>query len=169
MNIYISLDTCAQSVGSFEIFEKLKGINNPTFTLNKRSTRALMWLEPLLEIEQDNKQIAISNVENIDIENILKNPLNSKNLIDNIDNQPYLKNQHRVIFKNLGKNDPTSIEDYKKLGGFRALETVLKMEPKDVIEKIKIADIRGRGGAFFPAYIKWQTVLNVQSDIKYVI
>ncbi|MGC8706087.1 MAG: NADH-ubiquinone oxidoreductase-F iron-sulfur binding region domain-containing protein [Desulfurella sp.] len=169
MNIYISLDTCAQSVGSFEIFEKLKGINNPTFTLNKRSTRALMWLEPLLEIEKDNKQIAITNVENFDIENILKNPLNSKNLIDNIDNQPYLKNQHRVIFKNLGKNDPTSIEDYKKLGGFRALETVLKMEPKDVIEKIKIADIRGRGGAFFPAYIKWQTVLNVQSDIKYVI
>ncbi len=169
MNAFISLDTCAQSVGSLKIFEKIKTNKNSKLNISVRSTRGLMWLEPLLEIKYKDKNFAFSNVEENDIENILNNPFKSEKLIKDIENQPYIKNQHRVVFKNLGKNDPTNIEDYKKLGGFKALETVLKEKPNDIIEKIKKADIRGRGGAFFPAYIKWQIVLNEQSDTKYII
>lgn len=169
MNIYISLDSCAQSVGSFKIYNKLKANKNLQYNVKKYSTRGLMWLEPLLEIEHDDKKIAFGNVNENDVDDILKNPLNSKNYLGNIEDQPYLKKQHRVIFKNLGKNDPTSIEDYIKNGGFLALKNSLNQSPQSIIEKIKKANIKGRGGAFFPAYIKWQTVFNEQSDIKYVI
>jgi formate dehydrogenase iron-sulfur subunit len=169
MNVYISLDTTAQSVGSLDIYNKLKAQNKPQLNTKAYSTRALMWLEPLLELEHNNQRLAYGNVNEKDIDYILQNPLNNKKYLGNIEDQPYLKNQHRIIFRHLGKNNPTSIEDYINLGGFSALKNCLKQSPQSIIDKIKKADIRGRGGAFFPAYIKWQTVLNELSDVKYVI
>jgi formate dehydrogenase iron-sulfur subunit len=169
MNVYISLDTTAQSVGSLDIYNKLKAQNKPQLNTKAYSTRALMWLEPLLELEHNNQRLAYGNVNEKDIDDILQNPLNNKKYLGNIEDQPYLKNQHRIIFRHLGKNNPTSIEDYINLGGFSALKNCLKQSPQSIIGKIKKADIRGRGGAFFPAYIKWQTVLNELSDVKYVI
>ncbi|OSS41629.1 NAD-dependent formate dehydrogenase beta subunit [Desulfurella amilsii] len=169
MNVYISLDSTAQSVGSLEIYNKLKAQNKPQLNIKKYSTLGLMWLEPLLELEHNNQRWAFRNVNEKNIDDILQNPQNSKNYLGNIEDQPYLKNQHRVIFRHLGKNDPTNIEDYIRLGGFLALKNSLSQSPQSIIDKIKKADIRGRGGAFFPAYIKWQTVLNESSDTKYVI
>ncbi|HHS48505.1 MAG TPA: formate dehydrogenase, partial [Desulfurella acetivorans] len=169
MNVYISLDSTAQSVGSLEIYNNLKAQNKLQVDTKICSTRGLMWLEPLLELEHNNQRLAYGNVNEKDIDEILKDPLNNKKYLGNIEDQPYLKNQHRIIFRHLGKNNPISIEDYINLGGFLALKNCLKQTPQNVIDKIKKADIRGRGGAFFPAYIKWQTVLNESSDEKYVI
>ncbi len=169
MNIYISLDTTPLSVGSLEIYNKLKSVQSEQLNIYTYSTRGLMWLEPLLEIKQDNQKIAFGNVEENDIDDILKNPLTNKKYLGNIEELAYLKNQHRVIFKNLGKNNPLSIDDYIKLGGFSALEAVINLSPQNVIDKIKAADIRGRGGAYFPTFIKWQTVYNEPSDTKYII
>ncbi len=169
MNIYISLDTTPSSVGSLEIYNKLKNIESEQLNTRTYSTRGLMWLEPLLEIEQTNKTMAFGNVEKDDIDDILKNLQTSKKYLGNVEELPYLKNQHRVIFKNLGKNNPLSIDDYTKLGGFKSLKSVLNLSPQEVIDKIKAADIRGRGGAYFPTSIKWQTVYNEASEKKYVI
>jgi formate dehydrogenase iron-sulfur subunit len=169
MNVYISLDTTAQSVGSLEIYNKLKAQNQPQLNIKTYSTRGLMWLEPIVELEHNNQRLAYGNVNKKDIDDILQNPLNNKKYLGNIEDQPYLKNQHRIIFRHLGKNNPTNIEDYISLGGFLALKNSLSQSPQSIIDKIKKAGIRGRGGAFFPAYIKWQTVLNESSDIKYVI
>ncbi len=169
MNIYISLDTSSQAVGSLSIYNKLKAYKDLQLNIKNYSTRGLIWLEPLLEIEQTGQRMGFGNIEENDIDYILENPLTCKKYLGNIEEIPYLKKQHRVIFKNLGKNSPTSIEDYIKLGGFVGLNNALNLSSQSIIDKIKKADIRGRGGAFFPSYIKWQTVLNQSSDIKYVV
>lgn len=169
MNIYVSLDTCAQSVGSLEIYNKLKNKKDSQLNILNYSTRALMWLEPLLEIEKNGEKTAYKNVEEDDLDDIIKHSRKSSKYLGDIENLPYLKKQHRVIFKNLGKNNPTNLQDYIKLGGLSALDNVLKLKPEKAIDEIKKADIRGRGGAFFPAYIKWQTVLNEVAIEKYVV
>ena len=83
---------------------------------------------------------------------------------------PFYQKQRRIVLKNCGIIDPTSIEDYIKVDGFRALAKILsRMTPEGVIEEIKLSGLRGRGGAGFPAGIKWETARNAPGKEKYII
>jgi NADH-quinone oxidoreductase subunit F len=83
---------------------------------------------------------------------------------------PFYQLQNQVVF---GKNvliSPKNIEDYIVAGGYSALAKVLsKMSPVDVLEEVKKADLRGRGGGGFPAGVKWETTRNATGEPKYVI
>ncbi len=86
------------------------------------------------------------------------------------DDIPFYKSQHRLIFANNGKLDPTNIEDYIALGGYIALSRVLsQMTPEQVIEEIKRSGLRGRGGAGFPTGMKWEYCRRAPGDLKYII
>ncbi len=86
------------------------------------------------------------------------------------DDVPFYKKQMRIIFGNNGSIDPTQIEDYLAVGGYRALSKVLfSMSPEEVIREVKKANLRGRGGGGFPAGVKWETCRNAPGDIKYLI
>jgi len=63
----------------------------------------------------------------------------------------------KILLKNIEKPDYTcSIQDYKRKGGYTAILRVLKeMTPEEVVEEVKKSGLRGRGGAGFPAGIKW--------------
>ncbi len=76
----------------------------------------------------------------------------------------------RMIFGNNGSIDPTRIEDYLAVGGYRALSKALfTMSPEKIIQEVKKANLRGRGGGGFPAGVKWETCRNAPGDIRYVI
>ena len=60
-----------------------------------------------------------------------------------------------VLLKNRGVENSTSIDVYKKNGGYKALEKALEMEPQAIVNEVKSSVIRGRGGAGFPAGVKW--------------
>ena len=76
----------------------------------------------------------------------------------------------RVVFKNVDRQgwDP-SMECYLKDGGYVMLKKGLKMTPDEVREEVKTAGLRGRGGAGFPAGLKWRFARNTQHWPKYVI
>ena len=83
---------------------------------------------------------------------------------------PFYKNQMRHLFSNNTKIDPKSIDDYLALGGYSALSKALfEMSPEQVLEEIKKANLRGRGGGGFPAGLKWETTRNAPGEEKYVI
>ena len=85
---------------------------------------------------------------------------------------PFYKRQQRLIFGSNGLIDPTSIEDYLATGGYSALVKVLtEKQPGKVIEEIKKAGLRGRGGGGFSTGTKWESVCNAPSvdGIRYVI
>ena len=83
---------------------------------------------------------------------------------------PFYKHQSRIVFGNNKLIDPKSIEDYIAIGGYEALAKALcQMTPEQVLDEVKKANIRGRGGAGFPAAVKWQTTRSSPSDVKYVI
>ena len=83
---------------------------------------------------------------------------------------PFYKYQSRIIFGNNRFIDPKSIDDYIALGGYSALaKALLEMTPEQVLEEVKKANLRGRGGGGFPAGIKWETTRNAPGEIKYII
>jgi len=86
------------------------------------------------------------------------------------DEIPFYKYQSRFVFANNRVIDAKNIDDYIAVGGYRALATVLsEMMPEQVIDEVKKASLRGRGGAGFPTGIKWETARNASGKIKYVI
>jgi NADH-quinone oxidoreductase subunit F len=83
---------------------------------------------------------------------------------------PFYKSQQRTVLCNNIKIDSKSIEDYLALGGYAALAKALgQMTDLEVLEEVKKSNIRGRGGAGFPAGRKWEGSRNAPDPIKYVI
>ena len=83
---------------------------------------------------------------------------------------PFFRKQMRLLLGNNRFVDPTKIEDYIAVEGYKALCKVLfEMKPEEVIEEIKKSGLRGRGGAGFPTGIKWESCRKAKGDIKYVV
>jgi NADH-quinone oxidoreductase subunit F len=83
---------------------------------------------------------------------------------------PFYKAQQRLVLGKNGLIEPTKIEDYIGVGGYRALSKALfEMKPEQVIGEIGTSGLRGRGGAGFPTGRKWEQCRNAPSDIKYVV
>jgi NADH-quinone oxidoreductase subunit F len=80
------------------------------------------------------------------------------------------KKQKRIIMRDCGHINPEKIEAYEAVGGYQALRKVLsEMTPQQVIDEVKRAGLRGRGGAGFPTAVKWELCLNASASLRYVI
>ncbi len=78
--------------------------------------------------------------------------------------------QLRIVLRNCGSIDPENIDEYIAADGYKALEKVLfHMTPEDVIEEVKKSGLRGRGGAGFPTWMKWNFTKQAEGDVKYVV
>ncbi len=83
---------------------------------------------------------------------------------------PFYKYQNRTVLGNDRFIDMESIEDYIAHGGYSALvKALFEMTPEQVLDEVKKANLRGRGGGGFPAAIKWETTRNAPGEPKYVI
>ncbi len=83
---------------------------------------------------------------------------------------PFYKKQLRIALRNTGNIDPYNIYHYIAVGGYSAAEKMFSsMSPEQVLEEVKKANLRGRGGAGFPAGIKWAHSKKARSAIKLVI
>jgi len=104
------------------------------------------------------------------VESLLyEHPVTSQKIVHE-EEVPFYQKQMRIIFGNNGSIDPTSVEDYIAVGGYRALPKALfTMTPESVIQEVKEANLRGRGGGGFPAGLKWESCRKAHGDIKYVI
>src|ERR1039458_726625 len=82
---------------------------------------------------------------------------------------PFYKHQTRLLIGDNPRLDPTRIEDYLALGGYAALSKALfEMNPDQVLDEVKKANLRGRGGGGFAAGLKWETTRNAPAEDKYV-
>ena len=90
---------------------------------------------------------------------------------DENDEIKFYQKQYRVVLRNCGLINPEDIEEYIARDGYLALEKCLtgELTPDDVINELKTSGIRGRGGAGFPTWLKWNFSKNVDADQKYVI
>jgi NADH:ubiquinone oxidoreductase subunit F (NADH-binding)/(2Fe-2S) ferredoxin len=82
----------------------------------------------------------------------------------------FYQKQYRIVLRNCGIINPENIDEYLARDGYEALEKALfSMTPEEVINELKIAGLRGRGGAGFPTWRKWDFTRVVESEQKYVV
>ncbi|MDR0759377.1 MAG: NADH-quinone oxidoreductase subunit NuoF [Treponema sp.] len=87
-----------------------------------------------------------------------------------IEDIEFYHKQFRVVLRNCGVINPESIDEYIAREGYQGLEKVLfDWTPEHLIEEMKISGLRGRGGAGFPTWLKWDLARKAQGDVKYVI
>lgn len=95
-----------------------------------------------------------------------KDTSNRSNAVEDID---FYKKQYRIVLRNCGFINPENIDEYIAREGYAALEKVLfDITPDDVINELKTAGLRGRGGAGFPTWMKWNFTKMAKNDVKYV-
>lgn len=82
----------------------------------------------------------------------------------------FYQKQFRIVLRNCGFIDPENIDEYIAREGYAALEKVLfEMSADDVINELKTSGLRGRGGAGFPTWMKWNFTKQAESDQKYIV
>lgn len=170
MRIFIPADSAARSVGADEVASLLGEL--PDAQIVRNGSRGLLWLEPLVEVETPLGRIAYGPVTPADVESLIaaglteggEHPLR----IGDIEAYPWFAAQDRVTFTRVGLIDPLSVGDYEAHGGFAGLRKALSLSAAEIVEEVLASGLRGRGGAGFPAGIKWRTVLNAEADEKFI-
>ncbi len=90
--------------------------------------------------------------------------------IPKIDDIDFFKEQVRIVLRNCGNIEYGNIKAYIANDGYLAIaKAVTEMSREDVINEVKKAGIRGRGGAGFPTGVKWESGYKAQSDQKYIV
>ncbi len=82
---------------------------------------------------------------------------------------PFIAKQTRLTFARAGKTRPLSLEDYAATGGWAGLAKARELGPVATVETILQSGLRGRGGAGFPAGVKWRTVAEAEGERKYIV
>jgi len=158
---YVPQDTTALALGADAVANALRdeGVE-PT----RNGSRGLFWLEPLLEVASDAGRIGFGPVAANDIPAILaalaNDPSEHPLYLGEICEIPYFKQQQRLTYARAGVGDPLCLDTYQRLNGFVGLKNALSMSPQAIVDQVAQSGLRGRGGAAFPAGIKWQTVLD---------
>ena len=174
--IYIPRDSAALAVGAddvaaaFSSESKRRGLD---IQIIRNSSRGMFWLETLVEVQTSKGRVAYGPVEAGDVPGLLDadcltgaaHPL-FHGLTEEI---PYLAKQERLTFSRMGVTDPLSLEDYEAHGGWVGLKNALKLDGAGIVDEVLDSGLRGRGGAAFPAGIKWRTVSQAQAEQKYVV
>ncbi|WED66559.1 NADH-ubiquinone oxidoreductase-F iron-sulfur binding region domain-containing protein [Synoicihabitans lomoniglobus] len=112
--------------------------------------------------------ITYSNVLTDQVAQIVERSVEHDDVIENLRyDAPVL--QERVVMRNCGIIDPEDLDDYVSHGGYQGLNRALAGSPQACIAEIKESGLRGRGGAGFPTWLKWDLTRKVAADVKYVI
>ena len=170
MKIYVPLDSAAKALGADEVAEAIgteAGNRGLDVTIVRNGTRGMVWLEPLVEVEQLNgTRIAYGPLSPADVPDLLDGKLTTLGPVEDI---PFFARQTRLTFARCGVIDPLSVDDYEAHGGLAGLRRALGMTDADIVEEVTKSGLRGRGGAGFPTGIKWKTVLGTEADRKYIV
>lgn len=180
MRILVGQGSCGIATGakktSAEIEKQIqeKGIKNAT--VDKTGCVGTCFLEPIVDIYDDNgnlearyTKVQPNKVAEILDKHVVGGQLVQEYAISDVDNA-FISKQKKIVLRNCGIINPEKIEEYIATGGYEATRKVLSsMTPEDVIEEIKISGLRGRGGAGFPTWFKWNAAKQNQAEAKYMV
>jgi NADH:ubiquinone oxidoreductase subunit F (NADH-binding) len=91
----------------------------------------------------------------------------SPNLPDDLSD--FFAFQSRLLLTRCGQTGPESADEYLAAGGYSGLDRALSLPPGDVIQTVLDAGLLGRGGAFFPAALKWKAARNAKGSSPYLV
>ena len=175
VTVYVPRDSAARSVGADEVADALELAatrHGRSIRLIRNGSRGMLWLEPLVEVATPDGRIGYGPVAASDVDDLVAAGLfdgaELPQRVGVVDELPWLATQNRVTFTRMGITDPLSSDDYLRHGGIVGLVRALEVSPEEVVAEVTDSGLRGRGGAGFPAGIKWKTVGECIDELKFV-
>jgi formate dehydrogenase iron-sulfur subunit len=176
VRVYVPRDSSALSLGAGAVAGAIAAEaarRKMAVTVVRNGSRGLYWLEPLIEVDTPQGRIAYGPVGVDDVASLFDAGFlqGSRHALFHGPTEaiPYLKKQERLTFARVGITDPLDLADYAAHGGWKGLQEALSMDGAAAVKQVTDSGLRGRGGAAFPAGIKWKTVLDTPADQKYVV
>ena len=183
--VTICAGTGCRGYGCIRVKEALEAeISKQNINVEVRATGCFGFCEkgPLIVVHPQKifyQQIKEKDVADIVTKTVIKgeviekllyrDPVSSETVMKEED-VPFYKKQKRLVFGSNGIIDPTLIESYLTIGGYTALAKALsEMSPEGIIDEIKKAGLRGRGGGGFLTGNKWEGCRTAHGSPKYVI
>ena len=194
--IYVCGGTGCVAGGSMDIYEEIKklveeaGLNcevsldsdacQSSIGLKKSGCHGFCEMGPVLRIEPS--KLFYLKVTVDDCKEIVEKSIVGDDVVERLiyhrdgiqypeqEEIPFYKHQTRIVLEDCGQIDAESIKEYIAYGGYTSLEKVMfDQTPDETIKIITDSNLRGRGGAGFPAGRKWSQVKNQKAAEKYVV
>jgi formate dehydrogenase iron-sulfur subunit len=162
VRISISDDAVALACGADAVARALAAAA-PHAEIVRTSSWGMHWLEPLVEIDG----VGYGPIAIGDVDAVLAGTSDKR--IGIVADHPFIARQDRLTFARAGRTRPLSLDDYAATGGWAGLDAARAQSPLQVVETVTASGLRGRGGAGFPAGIKWRTVAEAAGDRKYIV
>ena len=176
VRIYVPRDSGAVSLGAEALARAIvaeAAKRGEPVQLVRNGSRGLYWLEPMIEVATPNGRMAYGPAAPADVPGLFENDFLHGGVhrlsLGATERISYLAKQERLTFARVGVIDPLSLQDYLACGGYRGLRRALEIGDAATLQSVADSGLRGRGGAAFPAGIKWKTVFDAQADRKYVV
>ena len=165
--IYVSRDASALAMGADRVARAIAdhaAHYKTDVRIVRNGSRGMFWLEPLVEVAVGDRRIAYGPVQPKDVDGLFAANFTTGAShvlrLGAVEDIPYFRKQERLTFARVGLTDPLSLDDYRARDGLRGLQKALEMAPADIVKTVTDSGLRGRGGAAFPAGIKWKTALD---------
>ena len=176
VKVFVPRDAAALAVGADTVAAMLQAEcarRGLVVELVRNGSRGMFWLEPLVEVATPRGRVAYGPVTAEDVPGLLDAGLLHGGAhalsLGPTEQIPFLAKQERLTFRRMGVTDPLSLDDYAAHEGWEGLRRALALDGAAVVEQVTQSGLRGRGGAAFPAGIKWKTVLQAGAAQKYVV
>ncbi len=185
--IFAGAASCGRAAGILPVIDKLKELSQKIpLDIVEVGCIGPCYLEPIIGIQKKGEPtILYANVQPVQVQELVENYLVKNDTqpdkaigtigdgkikgIESFWNHPMIKDQVRIVLKNCGIIDPTSIDHYLAMDGYQGLKKAFAIKPEEVIEKVQASGLRGRGGAGFPTGLKWKFTRTEKEPKKYLI
>ncbi len=178
MKILVGEGSCGLAAGAGKVHalleDKLATVDKP-ISLQTTGCVGMCYLEPIVEIyDDDGRHATYVNVDEKKLDAIVEQHIIGNKICDDAiiseEDTAAVAKQNKIVLANCGIINPEKIEDALERGAYQAArDCVLNKTPEEVIEQIKISGLRGRGGAGFPTWFKWNAALQSEATPKYFV
>ena len=170
MKVLVGAGSCGFAAGAHKVMDELEQIKDIQFEYEITGCIGMCHLEPIMEIHDNGEMYRFVKVMPEDVRPIIEDYKNfADKMISETDSEG-LEKQPRVVLRNCGVINPESIDDYINIGGYEAIKNCYESKSQDaVIDEIKKSGLRGRGGAGFPTWFKWDAAKKSAGQKKYVV
>ncbi len=179
IKVRVGLGSCGIASGGRKVIETLlakKEALGLDYTVETTGCIGMCFYEPIVDVITKEESVTYGHVDIAMAERIAEEHIKGGNIIDeNViytsnDEAEYTRKQLKIALEGCGTINPEEINDYFSMDGYKGIEKVLKeMTPESVIEEIKESGLRGRGGAGFPTWFKWNAALKSKGNKKYMV
>ena len=178
MKVIVGQGSCGVATGAKKTaaqFERLIEEKDLDVKVDITGCVGTCYLEPIVDVYDDNNNMTRYVKVNADkaSEIVEKHLVNGEVVTDaaiSDEDKLFIEKQQRVVLRHCGLINPEKIEEYIAVGGYAATKKVVtSMTQDEVIEEIKISGLRGRGGAGFPTWFKWNAAKANKADQKYIV